>query len=826
MSELPDALRVGSPLIDRNEERPGQPRRSSTNGSRLSDLVGSRRFSTVSDLDVNEPPSRYNYPRRDVSPPEEDITSPVSATWNQSRSSSIFGSQTAPALPSLSEDEPLTSPFDAPGREHSSGPSLPRAIGLRLGSIRGRVSGSDRSRGPMYERYDKLDDVDEENIDVDISAFAGPDIELRSLGNEEQPAHVLGGGMEYVRLPRVAGGHNREQSLEDENVRQAIQKEAQKTGDILVVEEAAVDLGSLGGGHSSRTGTMISANTFATGPKRSYFFPDDPQKPSWRPISMRWPYITLLIIIALGLAGLQEFLCQISQQRKKNNDGLIKFNDPKEIPTMVYFAWKYMPTMILVTYGVMWQIVDYEVKRLEPYYQLSKPEGATARESLNLDYLTFMTYLIPLMAIRYKQWAVVWSSVATLIAGGLLPVLQSASVYMSPKHPIGNEPKIVLIDPIWSRLLTGAASVVAIHGICLAVSLRRKSGLLSDPKGIAGIAAMATKSHILADFEGLDTATNEVIHKKLRTRKYNLHKSCLWQGEFIRSSEKMYTAEKVENPHPIMLRLTAGIPYITYIILFSLLIPVFIFVPGANEVTTKLPFLMTALATVVKLLWNTLDISVRIVEPYYMLSRRHALPRTLTLDYTGTIPGYLSVKSALNGHWLVSLVGSGAILAEVLTVCVTSFTVDGRKFVTGQGGDTSESDDSSNSSETFRSFWISFGLSLSILIYLAIVACTAYVKRRHIFLPRQPGSIAGVLAYIHQSHMLDDFVDTETMNSKEMTAHLEGLGKRYGLGWFNGRDGQDHCGVDQEPILAKYKHGYEWKKARLGGEEVGNWEYF
>jgi hypothetical protein len=355
------------------------------------------------------------------------------------------------------------------------------------------------------------------------------------------------------------------------------------------------------------------------------------------------------------------------------------------------------------------------------------------------------------------------------------------------------------------------------------VSLRRKSGLLSNPKGIAGVAAMATKSHILADFEGLDTATNAVIHKKLQTRKYNLHKSCFWQGEFIRSSEKkMYPIKKGENPQPIMLRLMTGIVYILYIIMVSAAIPIFIFIPIANEVTQKLPFLMTAMATGIKLLWSTLDISIRIVEPYYILSRRHAPPKTLTLDYTGTVPGWLSIKAAMNGYWLVSVVGLGSLLAEVLTVCVTSFTVDGRQFILGKVGDGSDGNDS----ETFRSFWISLVLSLSILVYLTIVASITYWKRGHIFLPRQPGSIAGVLAYIHQSRMLEDFVDTETMNSKEMTSHLEGLGKTYGLGWFNGRDGQDHCGLDQEPILAKYKHGYEWKKARLAGEEVGNWEYF
>ncbi|PTB78309.1 hypothetical protein M440DRAFT_1390013 [Trichoderma longibrachiatum ATCC 18648] len=34
-----------------------------------------------------------------------------------------------------------------------------------------------------------------------------------------------------------------------------------------------------------------------------------------------------------------------------------------------------------------------------------------------------------------------------------------------------------------------------------------------------------------------------------------------------------------------------------------------------------------------------------------------------------------------------------------------------------------------------------------------------------------------------------------------------GEGKTYGLGWFVGRDGQKHCGVDQEELICNYKHG-------------------
>ncbi|GME36895.1 hypothetical protein BKCO1_2000271 [Neofusicoccum parvum] len=226
-----------------------------------------------------------------------------------------------------------------------------------------------------------------------------------------------------------------------------------------------------------------------------------------------------------------------------------------------------------------------------------------------------------------------------------------------------------------------------------------------------------------------------------------------------------------------MLTLKGGIPYICFIIIVMILLPVFLFQPNANIVTEKVPFLLTAIGTIIKLLWGTLDMDVRIVEPFYILSRRNAPPRTLTLDYTGTMPGYLPVKAFFNRHYLVALVGVGAIMTEVLTVCVSSFSVDGQKFIAGDGHDLKPGDENNssryNTDETFKSFWVSFALAIGILVYLCVVASLVYVMRRHYFLPRQPGTIASVLAFIHQSNMLVSFVDTQRKNSTEMTKYLE-----------------------------------------------------
>lgn len=770
MEDLPPALQAGSPLYGRGEgpfsQPPGPQRISST-------------FSFVSDL------SRHS--SHDSFTGEPFSSTPVSryahiVTHNAS-SETAYDPTNTPPLPSFPEDTSY-SPLVSPTIEQEA-PTVKRNRSLlsRLGSIRsnrftkrsryGQISGGDveaETSGDLgHRRLGSLEEEedDEDGIGIDISGFEGP-IEMYEMSRKPPPAiaieeglggfsnpAMLGGGMNLVRTATVVQqpsqrGHKRGDSMTNPETRKAAQRLAQSRGEILAVEaEPVVDISGLDDSGFTKRNTIASSVVSPDGDKdkaKSYFFPEDPEQPAWRPFSMRWPYITLLISIALFLAGIQEYLCQLSIQRAKNNDGLIQFTHPQDIPTASYFAWKYMPTIIMVSYGVLWQVTDYETKRLEPYYQLSRREGATAAHSLNLDYLTFMSYLIPMRAVAYKQWAVVFSSTATLIAGGLLAVLQSASIVMSPEknQRVADEIKKVNVNPVWSRFLEVALLIIAILGILLLIQLRRKSGLLSDPKGIAGIAAMATKSHILNDFKGLDTAPNHVIHEQLRGRRYNLHKSSLWQGEYMPSGNPI-TERKVENPHPIMLRLHAGIPYILFLFFFLGLLPCLLFVGNASVVTEKVPFLLTAVATVIKLLWGCLDINIRVIEPYYILSKRHAPPSILTLDYTGTVPGYLSVKAALNKHYLVSLVGLGAILAEVLTVCVTSFSVDGRSFISGHAmesnGPGGAGDERYNSGETFRSFWVSFALSVGILIYLITLASLVYHLRRHPFLPRQPGEL-------------------------------------------------------------------------------------
>lgn len=60
----------------------------------------------------------------------------------------------------------------------------------------------------------------------------------------------------------------------------------------------------------------------------------------------------------------------------------------------------YLPSLVAVLFGLLWTIPNYHYRRIEPYYQLSKPGGATAEDSLLLDYSYTSTLLVPFASFK------------------------------------------------------------------------------------------------------------------------------------------------------------------------------------------------------------------------------------------------------------------------------------------------------------------------------------------------------------------------------------------------------------------------------------------
>lgn len=118
----------------------------------------------------------------------------------------------------------------------------------------------------------------------------------------------------------------------------------------------------------------------------------------WRPVSLRTLSLLFVIIFPLGLS----VIILVLLHRSLRNGGVIFFNDINDVSGPTQFLFLYLPTVLAVIYSLLWAWIDLDVRRLEPYYQLSRNAGATGRESLLLHYPVDLLASVPVKAFKSK----------------------------------------------------------------------------------------------------------------------------------------------------------------------------------------------------------------------------------------------------------------------------------------------------------------------------------------------------------------------------------------------------------------------------------------
>ncbi|KAI9880048.1 MAG: hypothetical protein M1830_005780 [Pleopsidium flavum] len=153
--------------------------------------------------------------------------------------------------------------------------------------------------------------------------------------------------------------------------------------------------------------------------------PDELRTSPWKPVTLRSLGLgSLLAFTVLLVVVVVEAFREISSR-----DGGILFADSlDDLPGVRTFAYLYLPTIVAVTYGIAWAWVDLDVKRMEPYFQLSTPEGAIASDSMLLSYPHGFLPFVPIKAARRKHWAVVCSSMVTLLISWGITPFQNAAI--------------------------------------------------------------------------------------------------------------------------------------------------------------------------------------------------------------------------------------------------------------------------------------------------------------------------------------------------------------------------------------------------------------
>ena len=75
---------------------------------------------------------------------------------------------------------------------------------------------------------------------------------------------------------------------------------------------------------------------------------------------------------------------QYLRHRSSKHGGVLIAESLSDTHPALVFTYLYLPTTVSVLYGAVWAWIDLDVKRLEPYFQLSKSGGATAEDSIDI----------------------------------------------------------------------------------------------------------------------------------------------------------------------------------------------------------------------------------------------------------------------------------------------------------------------------------------------------------------------------------------------------------------------------------------------------------
>ncbi|KAH0497771.1 hypothetical protein TgHK011_005056 [Trichoderma gracile] len=122
----------------------------------------------------------------------------------------------------------------------------------------------------------------------------------------------------------------------------------------------------------------------------------------------------------------------ILAQRSQKFGGLSLVDDADEIPSAVNLTYLYLPTIIAVLYSLVWNWIDLDVKRMQPWTEVSKPDGATGRRSVFLDYPVDFVAFVPFKAAKQRHWAVFYSGSIMVIIFWMITPLQSSCLGTGP----------------------------------------------------------------------------------------------------------------------------------------------------------------------------------------------------------------------------------------------------------------------------------------------------------------------------------------------------------------------------------------------------------
>lgn len=161
---------------------------------------------------------------------------------------------------------------------------------------------------------------------------------------------------------------------------------------------------------------------------------------------MQAPVLLSFAIASLLIAALLEVLAQ----KAASEGGALSIVDTADdIPPIVTVGYLYLPTIVAVIYSLAWNWIDLDVKRMQPWLELSRPGGAPGKMSLFLDYPVDFVAFVPFKAARRRHWAVFYSGTVMVVIFWVLTPMQGAVFGTGPvltKREVEMRYPLALVD--------------------------------------------------------------------------------------------------------------------------------------------------------------------------------------------------------------------------------------------------------------------------------------------------------------------------------------------------------------------------------------------
>ncbi|KAK0661545.1 hypothetical protein DIS24_g2649 [Lasiodiplodia hormozganensis] len=556
--------------------------------------------------------------------------------------------------------------------------------------------------------------------------------------------------------------------------------------------------------------------------QRDIFVPYHPQTKS-----VQFPPLTFLPSILRPLwLGIFTFLCIlmitgmiVSAVWSDTYYGLLDYGS---LGDGSYFLFQYVPTIFGMIIVVWLHQIAAALQRISPFMALAADSSKSRSEAVFLDLYPTQFLYPTLQHFRAGQPLIGAFFIISWIFLFTIPLLGSAyNVRFYGDLRNGTWRWLAVQGVIWTVIALYFLLIAGI--ICIAVQLRKPTGLKWDPRSIADYATLLERSNVISDYNDTEILeTSSEFRERLASRTDRLgywntsrrpndifyglgepggdpRRYTVVQGRIREKQDYAPEGTDLEAARPGDLRLDIRaesvrrryLPWfltdsyvVAWVIAAVVLYLAFLIISFVNDAVIKgfaprvsvaadpagfsgsnflYSFLPILLTMFLYLFFQTIDLALRRLAPYEALSTPGgaSAEASILLDYPARLPVSATLTAIANHHWRVALFSFVSSM-NAFTLPVLASGLFFTQYYPADG-------------ELRVAAHPAAYYALCVFLAIYVVAiCTLATGRSDMALPHDSRTLAETVSWLYQSRMLTDRAFSRPATKAELVARLIG----------------------------------------------------